>query len=228
MAEITVLSTQGTAEAYRELVPMFEAATGHKVITSFTGTVDAEKRLAAGEVCDLLIISAPSMDAQIKAGRIDAASHVVLARSGIGVGIKAGARKPDIGTVEALKATLLAAKSIGFSTGPSGVAVAGVFQTLGIADAIKGKLKQTPTGVMVGSIIAAGEVEIGFQQVSEISHFPGVDYAGPLPTPVQHTTVFSSGIMSGAKQPEAAKALVRFLTTPAAAAVFKKHGMEPG
>src|SRR6266545_300861 len=227
-AEIKVLSTQATEEAYRELVPQFEKASGHKVTTIFTGTLDANRRLAAGETYDLLIMSAPSIDEHIKAGRVVPGSRVDLAKSGVGVGVKAGAPKPDISTTEALKKTLLAAKSIGYSTGPSGVYILGLFQRLGIADEIKGKLKQTPTGVFVGSIIASGEAEIGFQQVSELSHFAGVDYVGPIPAEVQLITVFSAGIPAGTKQADAAKALVSFITAPAAAAIFKKHALDPG
>jgi molybdate transport system substrate-binding protein len=227
-AELKVLSTQATEEAYRELVPQFEKDTGHKVTTVFTGTLDANKRLAAGETYDLLIMSGPSIDEHIKAGKVVPGSRVDLAKSGVGVGVKAGAPKPDISTTEALKKTLLAAKSIGYSTGPSGVYVIGLFQRMGVADEVKGKLKQTPTGVFVGSIIASGEAEIGFQQVSELSHFAGVDYVGPLPADVQQFTTFSSGIVAGRKETDAAKALVKFITAPAAAAAFKKRGMEPG
>jgi molybdate transport system substrate-binding protein len=226
-AEIRVLSTQATEEAYRELVPQFERASGHKVTTIFTGTLDANKRLAAGESYDLLIMSAPSIDEHIKDGKVAAGSRVDLAKSGVGVGVKAGAPKPDIGTIEALKKTLLAARSIGYSTGPSGVYVIGLFQRMGIADDIKPKLKQTPTGVFVGSIIASGEAEIGFQQVSELSHFAGVDYVGPLPPEVQQFTTFSSGILAGAKEADAARELVKFITAPAAGSAFKKRGMEP-
>ena len=165
-AEIRVLSTQATEEAYRELVPQFEKASGNKVTTTFTGTLDANRRLAAGESYDLLIMSGPSIDEHIKGGKVVPGSRVDVAKSGVGVGVKAGAPKPDISTVEALKKTLLAAKSIGYSTGPSGNYVVGLFQRMGIADEIRPKLKQTPTGVFVGSIIASGEAEIGFQQVS--------------------------------------------------------------
>jgi molybdate transport system substrate-binding protein len=228
-AEIRVLSTQATEEAYRELVPQFEKASGHKVTTVFTGTLDANKRLAAGETYDLLIMSAPSIEEHIKAGKVVPGSRVDLAKSGVGVGVgvKAGAPKPDISTSEALKKTVLAAKSIGYSTGPSGNYMIGLFQRMGIADEIKPKLKQTPTGVFVGSIIASGDAEIGFQQVSELSHFAGVDYVGPLPADIQQFTTFSSGIMAGAKEADAANALVKFITAPAAAAAFKKRGMEP-
>jgi molybdate transport system substrate-binding protein len=227
-AEIKVLSTQATEQAYRELVPQFEHASGHKVTTTFTGTLDANKRLAAGETYDLLIMSSPSIDEHIKAGKVVSGSRVDLAKSGVAVAVRAGAPKPDISTSEALKKTLLAAKSIGYSTGPSGNYVIGLFQRMGIADEIKPKLKQTPTGVFVASIIASGEAELGFQQVSELIAAPGVDYVGPLPTDIQHMTVFSSGIMAGAKEVDAAKALVKFITAPAAAAAFKKRGMEPG
>ena len=227
-AEIRVLSTQATEEAYRELVPEFEKTTGHKVATTFTGTLDANKRLAAGEGYDLLIMSASSIDEHIKGGKVAPGSRVDLAKSGVGVGVKSGAPKPDISTTDALKKAILAAKSIGYSTGPSGVYIVGLFQRMGIADDIKGKLKQTPTGVFVGSIIASGEAEIGFQQVSELSHFAGVDYVGPLPADIQQFTMFSSGIIAGAKEADGAKALVKFITAPTAAAAFKKRGMEPG
>src|SRR6266478_1111431 len=227
-AEIKVLSTQATEQTYRELVPQFEQASGHKVTTIFTGTLGANKRLAAGETYDLLIMSSGSIDEHIKGGKVVPGSRVDLAKSGVAVTVRAGAPKPDISTTEALKKTLLAAKSIGYSTGPSGNYVIGMFQRMGIADEIKGKLKQTPTGVFVGSIIASGEAEIGFQQVSELSHFAGVDYVGPLPADIQRFTTFSSGIIAGAKTADAAKALVKFITAPAAADAFKRRGMEPG
>jgi molybdate transport system substrate-binding protein len=227
-ADIKVLSTQATEEAYRELVPQFEKATGHKVTTVFTGTLDANKRLAAGETYDLLIMSGPSIDEHIKGGKVVPGSRVDLAKSGVGVGVRAGAPKPDISTTEAVRKALLAAKSIGYSTGPSGLYVMSLFQRMGIAEEIKGKLKQTPTGVFVGSIIANGEAEIGFQQVSELSHFPGVDYVGPLPADIQQMTVFASGILVDGKEADSAKALVKFITTPDAGQAFKKRGMEPG
>jgi molybdate transport system substrate-binding protein len=227
-ADIKVLSTQATEESYRELVPQFEKASRHKVTTVFTGTLDANKRLAAGETYDLLIMSGPSIDEHIKGGKVVSGSRIDLAKSGVGVGVHTGAPKPDISTTEALKKTLLAAKSIGYSTGPSGVYMVGLFQRMGIAEEIKDKLRRTQTGVFVGSIIANGEAEIGFKQVSELSNFPGVDYVGPLPADIQQMTVFASGILVGAKESDAAKALVKFITTPTAGEAFKKRGMEPG
>jgi len=227
-AELKVLSTQATEDTYRELVPQFEKATGHKVATIFTGTLDAQKRLAAGENYDMIIMAAPAIDAQIKAGKVVSGSRVDLAKSGVGAAVPKGAPKPDISTTEALKKTLLAAKSIGYSTGPSGVYMISLFEKLGLMDQVKPKLKQTPTGVFVGTIIANREVEVGFQQVSEVGNFPGVDYVGPLPADVQQMTVFSSGIVVDAKEAEPARALVKFLTTPEAGAAFRKRGMEPG
>ena len=227
-AEIKVLSTQATEDAYRELVPLFEQASGHKVTTIFTGTLDVQKRIAAGEAYDLIIMAGPAIDDFIKSGKVVPGSRTDLARSGVGVAVRTGAPKPDISSTEALKKTLLSAKSIGYSTGPSGVYLAKLFQRLGVADAVKPKLKQTPTGVFVGGLVASGEAEIGFQQVSELSHFPGVDFVGPLPTEVQEITVFASGIQVGAKQAEAANAWVKFLTAPAAAPAFTKRGLQHG
>jgi molybdate transport system substrate-binding protein len=227
-AEIKVLSTQATEDAYRELVPLFEQASGHKVTTIFTGTLDVQKRIAAGEAYDLIIMAGPAIDDFIKSGKVVPGSRTDLARSGVGVAVRAGAPKPDISSTEALKKTLLSAKSIGYSTGPSGVYLAKLFQRLGVADAVKPKLKQTPTGVFVGGLVASGEAEIGFQQVSELSHFPGVDFVGPLPAEVQEITVFSSGLQVGAKQAEAANAWVKFLAAPAAAPAFTKRGLQHG
>lgn len=227
-AELKVLSTQATEDTYRELVPQFEKATGHKVATIFTGTLDAQKRLAAGENYDMIIMASPAIDEQIKAGKVVSGSRVDLAKSGVGAAVPKGAPKPDISTTEALKKTLLAAKSIGYSTGPSGVYMISLFEKLGLMDQVKPKLKQTPTGVFVGTIIANREVEVGFQQVSEVGNFPGVDYIGPLPADVQQMTVFSSGIVVDAKEAEPARTLVKFLTTPEAGAAFRKRGMEPG
>jgi molybdate transport system substrate-binding protein len=226
--EITVLSTQATEQAYRELLPQFEKATGHTVKITYTGTLDAKKRIAAGEFFDLLIMASPEIESFLASGTLAPGSRVDLAKSGVGIGVKAGAPKPDIATSEAFKNALLAAKSIGYSTGPSGNYVIGLFDKMGIADQVKPKLKQTPTGVFVGTLVASGEADIGIQQVSEMSHYPGVDYVGPLPADIQKMTIFTSGIAANAKQPEAAKALLKFTTTPAAQQAFKTRGMEPG
>jgi len=226
-AEIKVISTQATEDAYSELVAQFEKASGHKVATIFTGTLNVQKRLADGEAYDLIIMAGPAIDEQIKLGKAVAGSRVDIAKSGAGLAVKKGAARPDISSAEALKKTLLAAKSIGYSTGPSGVYMLSVFERLGIAGEVKGKLRQTPSGVFVGSLIASGEAEVGFQQIGELKRFPGIDYVGPLPGELQRMTVFTAGVHTGAKQADAARALLKFITAPAAAPVFRKHGLEP-
>ena len=226
-AEIKVASTQATQEAYQELVTQFEKATGHKVTTFFSGTINVAKRLADGEPYDLIIMSGPAVDEQITLGKAVAGSRVDFASSGTGLAVRKGAAKPDISSPDAFKKTLLAAKSIGYSTGPSGVYMLSVFEKLGIAGEVKSKLKQTPSGVFVGTLIATGETEVGFQQISELVHFPGIDYVGPLPGELQRMTMFSAAIHTGAKQADAAKALAKFITAPAAAPVIRKHGLEP-
>jgi molybdate transport system substrate-binding protein len=226
-AEINVISTQATQEAYLELVAQFEKASGHQVKSVFTGTLNVQKRLAAGEPYDLIIMAGPAIDEQIKLGKALAGSRVDIAQSGTGLAVRKGAAKPDISSADAFKKTLLTAKSIGYSTGPSGLYMLSVFERLGIADQVKGKLRQTPSGVFVGTLIANGEAEVGFQQISELVHFAGIDYVGPLPGELQRMTVFSAGIHANAKQADAARALVAFVTAPAAAPVIRKHGLEP-
>jgi molybdate transport system substrate-binding protein len=226
-AEIKVISTRATEELYRELVPQFERATGHTVTTVFTGTLGVQERIAAGESHDVIIMVDTAINDYIKSGKVVAGSRVDIARATIGVGVRAGLPKPDISTAEALKNALIQAKSIGYSTGPSGDYVMGMFQRLGIADALRPKLKQVPTTMLVASFIATGGAEIGFQQANELSHFPGVDYLGPLPPELQETTWRSGGIMTGSRAAEAGKALLEFLSGPEAAPVIRKHGLDP-
>jgi molybdate transport system substrate-binding protein len=227
-AEIKVVSTQATEPAYLELVAQFQKLTGHKVTSVFSGTLNVQKRLADGEDYDMLIMSAPAIDDQIKLGKAVAGSRVDFAKSGTGLAVKKGAPKPDISSVEAFRKTMLSTKSIGYSTGPSGVYMLSVFEKLGIANEVKGKLKQTPSGVFVGTLVATGETEVGFQQIPELIHFEGIDYVGPLPGDLQRLTMFSTAIHSGAKQADAARELVKFITAPLAAEVIRKHGLEPG
>ena len=226
-AEIQVMSSLAIKEAYLELVPRFESETKHKVVTSWVGMVDILKRIKAGESSDLVIGSAAALEELIKAGRIVPASRTDLVKSGVGVAVRAGAPRPDISSGEALKRALLKAKSIAYSSGPSGVYLSGLFQKWGVAEQLKPRITQTPPGVAVGSVIARGDAEIGFQQVSELLPVAGIDYIGPLPPDIQIVTVFSGAVHAGAKQPEAAKALMKFLTSPAAAPVIRKKGMEP-
>jgi molybdate transport system substrate-binding protein len=227
-ADVKVMASAAIKEAYLELVPQFEKGTEHKVATTWAGTVDMMKRLQGGEVFDLVIMAGPSIEELIKQGKIVPGSRVDLAKSGVGVAVRAGAPKPDISSGDALKRAMLAAKSIAYSTGPSGVYLAGLFQRMGIADEIKSKVVLAPPGMPVGEIVARGDAEIGFQQVSELLPVAGIDFIGPLSADVQQITVFAGGIHTAAMQADAAKALVKFLTSSQAAPVIKKKGMEPG
>jgi molybdate transport system substrate-binding protein len=227
-AELKVMASAAVKEAYLELVPAFEKSSGHKVTTIWAGTVDIMKRIGGGEAVDLVIASAAALDELTKQGRIVPGSRVAIAKSGVGAAVKAGAPRPDISSGEKLKASLLAARSIGYSTGPSGVYLAGLFQRVGIAEQIKTKVVQVPVGQSVGEAVARGEAEIGFQQVSELLPVKGIDFLGPLSSDVQHVTVFSAGLHKAATSPEAAKALVDFLRSPQAVTVIKHTGMEPG
>ena len=226
MPEIKVMASAAFKEAYLELVPEFERSTGHKVVTLWVPSVQMMSRLKGGETVDLVIMSAASLAELIEHGMIDPGNRFDLAKSGVGVAVKAGASRPDISSGEALKRAVLAAKSIVYSTGPSGIYLAGLFQRMGIADQIRHKIKQVQ-GEPAGASVARGEAEIGFQQVSELLPVPGIDLIGPLPADVQQITVFSAGLHVAARQPDAARALVSFLTAPAAAPVIRTKGMEP-
>ena len=226
MSEIKVMASAAFKEAYLELVPEFERTTGHKVVTLWVPSVQMMSRLKGGETVDLVIMSAALLDELIEAGIVAAGDRFDIAKSGVGVAVRAGAPKPDISSGEAIKRAVLAAKAIAYSTGPSGVYLAGLFQRMGIADAIKDKVRISQ-GVPAGSFVASGEADLAFQQISELLPVPGIDLVGPLPADVQQITVFSAGLHVGAKAPDAARALVKFLTAPAAAPVTRKKGMEP-
>ena len=223
--EINVLSSLAHREAYLELVPQFERQSGRKISTTWAGTVDIMKRLAAGEIFDLVIVSSASVDELVKQGKVDG-GRVDLAKTGIGVAVRAGMPKPDISSTETLKRALIAAKTVGYSTGPSGVYLMKLFERMGIADQVKAKTQQVPSGSTVGPIIASGQAEIGFQQISELVHVPGVDFVGPLPPEVQHVTVFSCAVQSTGPNRDAARELVKFFTAKSADPIFKKHGLD--
>jgi molybdate transport system substrate-binding protein len=231
-AEVRVMTSGGFTAPYNELTPLFERETGHKVLTAYGasqgGAADSiPMRLQRGEPVDIVILAAPALDGLIKEGKVVAGSRVDLVRSTIGMAVRAGAPKPDISSVEALKRTLLEAKSIAYSASASGVYLSTeLFPKLGVWEAIKDKAKRIESE-RVGTIVARGDAQIGFQQVSELLPIAGIDYVGPLPEDVQKVTVFSAGIAVGAPQPEAARALVKFLASPASASTIAKSGLEP-
>jgi molybdate transport system substrate-binding protein len=227
-AEIKVIGSPGFREAYTELVPAYEKATGHHVVTIWGGVNEVAKRVAGGETADVVILPVAQIDDLLKQGKLVAGSRTDVAKSGVGIAVRSGAPKIDIRSGEALKKALIAAKSISYSTGPSGVHMAKLIQQWGIGDAVKSKIVVSPPDTPVGEVVARGGAEIGFQQVSELLHVKGIDYLGPLPADVQEVTVFAAALHKSAAAPDAAKALMKFLSAPAAAPVIKKTGMDPG
>lgn len=219
-----VLSSLAIRAAYSELAPQFEKLRGCRLDTEWVGMVDIRKRMHAGEAADLVIGSAALIDELIHAGKLRAGSRVDLVKSGVGMAVKKGAPKPDISSVEAFTRSLRAAKSIVYSSGPSGVYLAGLFERLGIAAELKDRMLQTPPGALVGELAARGEKEIAFQQIPELRQVEGIDIVGPLPAEIQSVTVFAGGIPAASKEPETAKALLAFLTSPSSAAAVRKHG----
>ena len=231
-AEVRVMISGGLTAAYKALVPEFERATGHKVLTVYgpsmgTTTNAIPVRLERGEPADVLIMVGYALDDLVKQGKVMADGKVDLVKSPIGIAVKSGTPKPDISTADALKRALLAAKTIAYSDSASGVYVSTeMFAKLGIADAMKDKARKVPA-TPVGEIVAHGDAEIGFQQISELKPVEGIDIVGPLPDDLQKITVFSAGIASVSKEPEAGKALIKFLASPAARAEIVKSGMDP-
>jgi molybdate transport system substrate-binding protein len=231
-AEVRVMISGGLTAAYKELVPEFERLTGNKVLTAYGPSMGTTAnaipiRLERGEPVDVLIMVGYALGDLVKQGKVVADSRVDLTKSLIGIAVKSGAPKPDIGSAEALKHALLAAKSIAYSDSASGVYVSTeMFAKLGIADEMKDKARKIPA-TPVGEIVARGDSEIGFQQISELLPVAGVDIVGPLPPELQKITVFSAGIATVSKEPDAGKALIKFLASPAASAAIVKSGMEP-
>jgi molybdate transport system substrate-binding protein len=231
-AVVTVVSSGGFAAAYKALAPEFERTTGNTLVTrwgpSMGNTSDAvPARIQRGEPIDVVIMVGYALDDLIKQGKVVAGSRADLARSGIGVAVRAGASKPDISSVDALRQALLASKSIAYSDSASGVYVSTeLFKRLGIADQVAGKSRMIPAEP-VGAVVARGEAEIGFQQVSELKPIVGIDLVGPLPSELQKFTIFSAGLLSNAREPDAARALISFLASPAAAGAIKESGLEP-
>jgi molybdate transport system substrate-binding protein len=225
-ATIEVWGTMALKEAFRILMPQFEQTTGSKADVRWVPTVDIMRRIKAGEVVDLVIHSEKNIDELIDAGKLKADSKVPLARSGVAMAVRAGAAKPDISSAEALKRTLLAASSIAYSLGPSGVHVAALVERFGIADQLKARTRITK-GEPVGAVVARGDVELGFQQLSELLPVAGIDIVGPLPPDAQEINVFTAAVHARARNPGAAMRLARFVAAPAAADALKRTGLDP-
>ena len=235
-ADVRVMISAGFHGVYSELGPAFERASGHRLVTtrgpSMGDSPEAiPSRLTRGEAADVVILDGGAADELGKQGLVRADSKVELARSLIGMVVRAGAAKPDISSVEALRSTLLAARSIAYSDSGSGTYLSTtLFPKLGIADEVAGKSRKVrgpPSGEPVAAVVARGEAEIGFQQVSELIHVPGITFVGALPAEVQPVTLFAAALASTVQQPQAASALIRFLASPEAAPAIAKAGLKP-
>lgn len=231
-AEIRVVTSGAFTEAYKKLVPIYEAASGHNIVSEYGASIgnapdSIPSRFARGEKFDLVILSEGGLEALMKDGKLVPGSRVDLVRSQIGVAVRKGTPKPDISTVDALKQTLLNAKSVAYSASASGTYLSTeMFPKLGIAEQMKLSAKKIMSE-RVGAVVARGEAELGLQQVSELIYFKELDFVGTLPDAVQQTIFFSSALVKGSEQQEAARHLVRFFTSPSVADIVRGTGLDP-
>ena len=226
-ARISGISSMATRAVLAELTELYRAQSQADVAVESVGGVDAAKRVQADEAFDFVILAADAIDKLIAGGKVLGDSKADLVRSGVAVAVRAGATRPDIGSEDALRRAVVGARTLGYSTGPSGVQLARLFERWGIADEIKGRIVTAPPGVPVGSLVAKGEVELGFQQLSELMHLPGIDVLGALPQEVQIVTIFSGGVCAASSQPQAARDVLAFMASSAADDAKRRQGMEP-
>jgi molybdate transport system substrate-binding protein len=226
-ATLKGISSMATRQVLGELARAWEQRSGRQVDIESVGGVDAARRVAAGEAFDVVFLAADAIDKLVASGHAVAGSRVDLVDSGVAIAVRAGAPHPDISGEEALKRAVLAAANVGYSTGPSGVALVKLFERWGIAQELQGRLVQAPPGTPVGTLVARGEVALGFQQLSELIHLQGIDVLGPLPAAVQITTTFSGAVCSASQQPGAVRELLAFMASPEAAEAKRRNGMDP-
>jgi len=216
-----------TRQFLAEAVAAWQERAGAAVAIDSVGGVDAAKRVQAGEAFDVVILAADAIGKLAAAGRIVDGSVTDLVRSGVAIAVPRGAARPDIGSEEALRRAVLAAPTVGYATGPSGVALQQLFARWGIAEAIQSRLVQAPPGVAVGSLVARGEVALGFQQLSELMHLDGIEVVGSMPPELAIVTTFTGAVCSASTQPDAARALLDFIRSPAADEARRRNGMQP-
>jgi len=221
------ISSMATRQVLAELVDAYQRHSGQRVAIESVGGVDAAKRVAAGETFDVVILASDAIDKLVAAGHVLAGSKVDLVHSGVAVAVRKGAPQPDISSEDAVRQAILAARNISYSTGPSGVALAKLFERWGIAEQIKDRIVTPPPGIPVGSLVAKGEVALGFQQLSEMLNLEGLSVLGPLPPAIQITTTFSAGVCASSQQAEAVRAMLAYMASPAAAEAKRRQGMDP-
>ncbi len=225
--KISGISSMATRQVLAELAAAYRQATGIEVAIESVGGVDAASRVQAGESFDVVVLAADAIDKLIASGHVLAGSRTDLVRSKVAIAVRAGAARPDIGSEEALRRAVLAARTLGYSTGPSGTALLRLFERWGIADVVRDRIVQAPPGVPVGQLVAEGAVELGFQQYSEMLNQPGIDVLGTLPSGCEIVTTFSGGVCAASSQPDVARALLACMHAPAAADAKRRQGMEP-
>ena len=223
---LKLISSMATRELLAELVSQYQQVTSQPVTTEAAGGVDVTRRVQAGEAVDVVVLANTATDKLIADGKLLAGSRVDLVKSGVAIAVRTGAPKPDISSEEAVRRAVLGAKSLSYSTGPSGVYLEKMFERRGVLGQIRSRIVVPPPGVPVGSLVARGAAELGFQQLSELMSLPGIEVVGPLPPAIQSITIFSGGISAACNRPEAARALLDYLGSPAASASKRRHGME--
>lgn len=224
---LTGISSMATRQVLADLLELHARQGGPAVLVESVGGVDAARRVQAGESFDVVFLASKAIDELIAAGKVLPGSRVDLVKSGVAVAVPAGAQRPDIGSEQAVRDAVMSARSLGYSTGPSGVALVKLFERWGIASDIQGRIVQAPAGVPVGSLVAKGEVALGFQQLSELMNLPGIDVLGPLPPEIQIITTFSAGVSATSRQPDAVRALLQWLADPVTAGIKQRNGMDP-
>jgi molybdate transport system substrate-binding protein len=221
------ISSMATRQVLAELADAYRQRSGQHVVFESVGGVDAAKRVAAGEAFDVVVLASDAIARLTASGHVAAGSQVDLVHSGVSVAVRAGAPLPDLSSEAAVRAAVLAAPRVSYSTGPSGVALAHLFERWGIAGDIQARIVTPPPGVPVGSLVAKGEVDLGFQQLSELIHLDGITVAGPLPPAIQITTTFTAGLCAGSAQADAVRELLAYMTSPEADAAKRRQGMDP-
>jgi molybdate transport system substrate-binding protein len=224
---IRIISSMATKQLLADLLAQYATLSAQPVTVESVGGVDAAKRVQAGEAFDLVVLAGNAIGQLTEAGHLVAGSRADLVRSGVAIAVRAGAPRPAIATEDDIKQAVVKARSLSYSTGPSGVALAKLFERWGIAGEIASRIVQAPPGVPVGSLVADGKVELGFQQLSELMSLPGIDVLGPLPDAIQIITTFSGGVSVTTTQADTARALLDFMASPATAEIKRRNGMDP-